>query len=342
MKPTNPLRPLLGSLTRIADLESMPLDALPLPNQDWDTGDYVLGEIISAGNASARIELPCGREMCPVAGDTVIGVLGKRAATLEAVGDWRDIREDGIMDVMTAAGLIGRITSKSPFVGEGIRLHYGGHIVREKRKVTMRDFAPPLATKVDYRIPTLLIIGTSMSSGKTISGRMLVRSLTRMGLRVVGAKLTGAGRLRDVLALRDAGAVQVFDFVDGGLPSTVCPKETFEESLEIVLGRINDVRPDVVVAEAGASPLEPYNGNVAMDRIRSHVCFTLLCASDPYAVVGVTQGFGMQPDLVSGVAASTTAGCRVVEKLSGVKALNLQDPSCAEELVTMLKKRIGL
>ena len=34
---------------------------------------------------------------------------------------------------------------------------------------------------------------------------------------VIGTKLTGAGRYRDILAMRDAGADYIFDFVDAGL-----------------------------------------------------------------------------------------------------------------------------
>jgi hypothetical protein len=40
---------------------------------------------------------------------------------------------------------------------------------------------------------------------------------------------------------------------------------------------------DVLVAEVGASPLEPYNGATAIREIGANVCFTVLSASDPYA-----------------------------------------------------------
>ena len=71
-------------------------------------------------------------------------------------------------------------------------------------------------------------------------------------------------------------------------------------------------RADIVVAEAGASPLEPYNGEALLERIRPHVRCTVLCASDPYAVLGVTRGFGFDPDMVAGVATSTSAGVDVM------------------------------
>lgn len=334
-------RPLLASLARIADFETSAYEVRPIPRGEWETGDYVMGEVTSPGHSGGRLELADGREMSPATGDTVIGALGTRAATLEAVGDWQDIGEDRAMDAMTAAGLFGRITSQSPFLGSLVRLRYRGHINRGATKVTMRGFARPVSPAVYFNCPTILIIGTSMSSGKTMSGRILVRLMSRAGLRVVGTKLTGAGRFRDMLALRDAGAAAIVDFVDAGLPSTVCPRKLYETSLEVVLGRIAAEKPDVVVAEAGASPLEPYNGEAAIQRIRSHVKCTILCASDPYAVVGVTKGFGFQADLVAGVCTSTTAGCRVVEELTGLRALNLLDPSSGKELEELLRARIG-
>lgn len=334
------LHPLITSLARNTDFGTLPFEVRAWPRDDWETGDYVLGQVVSS-SYSTRLELSNGREMSSMVGDTVVGAFGTRAATLEAVGDWRDIGEDLLMDAMTAAGLFGRITSKSNFIGDLARLQYQGHVTRAGTKLNMRDFVRTVSPTVAIACPIVLIIGTSMSSGKTMSGRVIVRMLARRGLRVVGAKLTGAGRYRDVLALKDAGAAAVFDFVDSGLPSTVCPVSVYQESLEALLGMIAAERPDVIVAEAGASPLEPYNGKAAMQRIKPHVRCTVLCASDPYAVVGVTQGFGFQPDLVSGVATSTSAGCRVVEELTGLRALNLQDPTSASDLEQLLQTQIG-
>ena len=53
-----------------------------------------------------------------------------------------------------------------------------------------------------------------------------------------------------------------------------------------------------LVVEAGASPLEPYNGT-ASDRSNSakqNIFCKILCASDPYAVVGVEKAFGLRPE----------------------------------------------
>jgi hypothetical protein len=69
--------------------------------------------------------------------------------------------------------------------------------------------------------------------------------------------------------------------------------------------------------------------------------FTVLCVSDPYAVVGVMNGFDIKPDLVGGLATSTVAGEELVEKLCPAKALNLLDPRSIPQLRHMLRRALA-
>ena len=203
-------------------------------------------------------------------------------------------------------------------------LDYFGHVIRNGGKICMRDFIENTSNQT-ITSPIILIVGTSMSAGKTTSGRVIIRILKKQGLRVVAAKLTGAARYRDVLSYKDAGADKIYDFVDAGLPSTVCDENIYRNSISTLLPKIANDNPDVVVIEAGASPLEPYNGNTIMALLDKQVSFMLLCASDPYAVMGVASAFNRQPDLIAGGAANTQAGIELVKKLTGLPALNLMD-----------------
>ncbi|MBE9102993.1 hypothetical protein [Vacuolonema iberomarrocanum] len=337
MKP----RYFFSTLTRIADLETRPFQVQPLPKTDWATGDYVVGQVQTAKGPLAKVELATGRLAQQMEGDLVVGALGVRKATLEAVGDWQSIQPDGLMHNLTVAGLFGRLTSASYLMPQFPMLHYEGHVMRREQKICMSDFVPP-APLLPYTCPTILIIGTSMSAGKTTTARVMIHLLKQLDLKVVGAKLTGAGRYRDILAMLDAGSDRIFDFVDVGLPSSICPPEDFRQSIRQLLSLIEAEQPDVVVAEAGASPHEPYNGSVAIEILSDRIKCTVLCASDPYAVVGVSQSFGIQPDVVAGIATSTTAGVELVEKLTGVKALNLAEHSTHMELLALLKTQLGL
>jgi hypothetical protein len=140
--------------------------------------------------------------------------------------------------------------------------------------------------------------------------------------------------------MADAGADAIFDFVDAGLPSTVCPPEEYRRALIPLLSRMAAVNADAAVIEIGASPLEPYNGAVAIKEIGRSVRLSILCASDPYAVMGVMSAFEVQPDLVTGIVANTDAGRDLVEKLSSVRTLNLKQPSVLPELVTLLNQKL--
>lgn len=329
-----------SSVTRISDLADVDFTVQPLPRELWQMGDYVVGEVNMRPNPNVRLEVRSGRTIEMMEGHLVIGAFARRFATLEAVGDWRDIGEDLQMDNLGGGGVFGRLTSKSPFLPNLISLTYKGHVLINDEKKRMVDYLDQLPPRT-FTLPVIMVIGTSMSAGKTTVARILIRQLKEMGLRIVGAKLTGSGRYRDVLSMRDAGADHIFDFVDAGLPTTVCSPAEYEAAIDYLLTLMAGVDADVAVVEVGASPLEPYNGEIAVSRITSHVRWTVLCASDPYAVVGLMTAYGRRPDLVAGVTTNTEAGIILVEKLSNVKALNLLDRESMWELREMLRLALG-
>ncbi|MEN8234275.1 MAG: hypothetical protein ABFR89_05065 [Actinomycetota bacterium] len=330
-----------SSLTRISDLAEEGFEVEPRGRDEWATGDYVVGEVFGRAGEFSRVELRSGRMIEVVEGDLVVGAWGSRRATLEAVGDWTDIREDGVFNAMTAAGLFGRVTSLAPLMPPLMRLSYVGHVNRVGRKLTMDDFIPPIP-EVGYDVPTLLIIGTSMSAGKTTAAKRIIRHLKGIGLRIVGTKLTGAGRYRDVLAMWDAGADDIYDFVDVGLPSTITDPEDYRLRLRKLLALIAARRPDVVVAEAGASPLEPYNGEAVLEELGDNVKCTVLCASDPYAVSGVITGFGFEPDVVAGIATNTTASVELVQRLTGHRGFSFMIAEESGDAFEVIRSRLAV
>lgn len=330
----------MASLTRISNLATEPYDITRIDRSHWASGDYVAAEVTGAPHRHYGIELASGRMVQALPGDCVIGAFGNRSATLEGVGSWSDIQGNEL-NAMTSAGLFGAVTSMSQVIPPTLKLTYLGHVVRNGKKVCMSDFAIA-STHDSFNVPTILLVGTSMSAGKTTTGRLIVHELEGMGYKVIGAKITGAGRYRDILSFRDAGADAIFDFVDAGLPSTVEPESVFREAIRPLLHHIDSLQPDFLVAEAGASPLEPYNGAAAIEELNDNVRCTVLCASDPYAVVGVERAFGLVPDLVTGPATSTSAAIDLVKKLTGVPALNVIDPDSIGQLQEMLRRTLAI
>ncbi len=329
------------SITRIANLTSDDVQLGAVERSVWRRGQYVAARVLGDQMLPYEIELVDGRVGSVVPGDTIIGALGSRAATLECVGDWREVGDDLRFHALSMAGVLGRCTSRSPFARPLIPLEYVGHLRGKEAPLAMDQFSLR-PTGTDYQVPTVLIIGTSMDAGKTFAAEKVIRALRERGNRVAACKLTGVGRYRDVLSMRDAGAEHVFDFCDAGLPSTVVPVQEYEQALEPLLSSIAAVEPDVVVVEAGASPLEPYNGEACVRRLKRNTRCVILCATDPYAAQGVMTAFGITPDLIAGRATSTQAAVELAERLTGVRALNLLDPDTKPELWSILSECLSV
>lgn len=335
------MRYVFGSLTRISDLPDAQIETAKIDRDRWATGDYVVGEVYGAPSSLYRVELPNGRLMPVAEGDHVVGAFGTRAATLETTGDWREIGPDGKMASLTGAGLFGKIISRSSLMPAFLKLAYRGHVVVDGEKVGLKDYVQPVQDRT-FQTPTIILIGSSMSSGKTTTARVFIRLLKGMGLSVTGVKLTGAGRFRDVLSMYDAGADHILDFVDEGLPSTICDEGVFRAAARRLLSRVEHLNTDVAVVEAGASPLEPYNGEAAYDELGANIRLTTLCASDPYAVLGVNAAFGHRADLVTGLATNTDAGIELIETLTGIQAVNVLDKSSHPLLEDLLRSKLEI
>jgi hypothetical protein len=244
------------------------------------------------------------------------------------------------MHCLTAAGCFGLATSKSRFSKAFLPVRYRGHVLQDGGKLNMRDFVPP-APEAEFSMPTVLLVGTSMSAGKTFSGRVAVRELKALGHTVVAAKLTGAGRWHDTLSFRDAGADFTFDFIDAGLPTTVVPPAEYRAAMPGLLRRMAATGATAAVIEAGASPLEPYNGGTLVEMLGDHVAYTILSASDPYAVVGIQTAWERTFDLVAGPTANTKAGVALVHELAGLPALDLLDIATHSSLRQRLEAAVG-
>lgn len=331
-------RTVFGSLARIADFDTRPFDVVPIEQAAWATGDYAVGEVVAMSPELHAVENRIGDMISVEIGDRIVGAFGCRAATLEGVGSWRDVR-NGKMQALTSAGLFGAFTSYSMFLPEPASLEYRGHVVRGSKKVTMGDFALQQSGG-NYTVPTILLIGTSMSAGKTTTGRIACKLLSEAGLRVIGVKLTGAGRYRDILSFKNAGAAEIYDFVDVGLPSTVVSEDRFRTAIRPLLQHIGARHPNVAVVEAGASPLEPYNGAAAIVELGDNICCSILCATDPYAVVGVQKAFDFSPDIVAGPATNTSAAIDLVAELSGLRGINVMDPYSIPEFRSVLASKL--
>lgn len=342
-----------GSLTRIADLETIPFTIEEAPRSIWATGDYIVGRYVGQG-AEANLELPDGSLYLLKLNDLVVGALGDRQATYEIVGTWQLI--DGashpvIMEMICGSGMFGIETSRCSKHPPSPRFIYEGHCIRHDKKVCMKDFVPKENMREMPHSKMILLVGSSMSSGKTFTGSSIIDIIKKdCGVqKVAAAKFTGAGYNHDIRKFSEAGADFVCDFVDVGCPSTAMPAEEYREMvLPAILTLLAEQNADVIVGEVGASPFEKYNGVEVLksllvsDTRPAHV-YLVLCASDAYGIVGLRQALvseGLTTNIlgVSGMATCNTAAADLVKRVSGLRAFNLEDPDSVTDLRVLLEK----
>ncbi len=117
-------------------------------------------------------------------------------------------------------------------------------------------------------------------------------------------------------------------------------EDEFRDAIRPLLSHIGSMKPDYLVAETGASPLEPYNVGPAMEELGHNIACIILAASDPYAVVGVEKAFGVKPDLVTGPAANTSAAADLVRRLAGLPAINVIDRETIPTFAAFLQAKL--
>jgi len=185
-------RYLHASVTRITDLEHRPFEVHPLPRDRWETADYRAVEVL--GPSHYPFEIANGRLVDAVAGDLVIGALG------QALGD---ARGRGRLEPHERHGRDARAHRRGPVRSRHVAIHVAqaadpDRVPRPRHarrlKLNMRDFVRPVTPAIPLA-PLILLVGTSMSAGKTTTARVVVRMLAERGLRVLACKLTGRGTL---------------------------------------------------------------------------------------------------------------------------------------------------
>ena len=116
--------------------------------------------------------------------------------------------------------------------------------------LNLRRYALAPSPAADSRPPVIAFAGTSMDSGKTTAAAHFVRGLSRAGLRVAAAKVTGTGACNDFFLMKDAGASTVLDFTDAGYASTYQVGEpAIQRIVETLTDELARQHPDVIVVE---------------------------------------------------------------------------------------------
>ncbi len=282
---------------------------------------YVLAvRILEEKSAYNTVEDLTGRMVSLRAGDVLAGTLGCRRALRGYAGEVPSHLAVGdTIEVLNLGGILGRCTSINPDIGPPFKAEVLGAVLsfpelgdRIGRPAHIRDQAVPPAERLESAVPVVYVAGTCMNAGKTVAATELVRGLSRSGLRVAAAKLTGVSLMRDMLSMLDAGAVSALTFNDAGIATTHAGVTV--TAAKGVFNRLAGARPDVIVAELGDGILGEYGvQDILLDRELMGVGVAyVMAAPDPVGCWGAAElmrhQFNLEITVITGPATDNEVG----------------------------------
>ena len=178
-----------------------------------------------------------------------------------------------------------------------------------------------------------MITAGSMDSGKTTVAAEIIKTLTRIGMRLAAAKLTGVGAMRDLYKMEDYGVYESVSFVDAGITSTAnVDHDTVIKVAKGALNHLSRKRPDAILVELGDGIIGKYGVlPILKDKeIQKHVRLHIACARDPAGAVKLAEDcarIGVPVDIISGPITDNEVGQAIIREHLDVVTYNAFTPS---------------
>jgi hypothetical protein len=312
---------------------------------------YILAvRILNDKSTYNQVEDLSGRMVSLRKGDVLAGVLGARRALRGYAGEVPPVIHVGdTINVLNLGGILGRCVSGEDEIGPPFSAEVLGAVLafpdlgdRIGRPANIRSGAVPPADSLKLEAPVVYVAGTCMNAGKTVAATELVRGLTRAGLRVAAAKLTGVSLMRDSLSMEDAGAIVALTFNDAGAASTHAGM-----TVPVAKGLLNKIaseRPDVVVVELGDGILGEYGvQDILQDKeLMSVGAAHVMAAPDPVGCWGsvelMRERFGLPVTVLTGPATDNDVGKDYITASLSLPAHNARRD--AEGLVSVVLEAV--
>ena len=304
-------------------------------------GSVVAVRVLTSKSDYNRLELPSGRMSKVKPGDIAAVALGHRKGLFGYSGFLPEqVRTGDRLEILNLGGVLGKCDGINPDLGEPFACEVLGQVLhfpylgqRIGVPAHIHQGAIPIEESVDLQgVPVVVVVGSSMSAGKTGAACAMVQSFVHGGLRVAAGKATGVSLRRDILAMGDAGAHNTLIFTDFGIVTTT--QQSAPAVARAMLTRLAVDRPDVIMLELGDGLLGLYGVAGILDdpALKGAFRAVVLAASDPVAAWGGVQllrdRHGLDTTVVTGPATDNAAGTRLVEAQTGVLARNARsDPN---------------
>lgn len=328
----------IGAVTKNLNLahEESVSDIIPA-----ELGTVLAAEILEDKSVYSELELPSGRFSRLKKGDTVAVALGERAALKGFTGRIpAKVKTGDVIHLLNMGGVAGECTSaNTQEVGNPLRIRVLGGITRRGKVLNIADAKTFEASEtLNHDIPLIIVTGTSMDSGKTTVAVEVVKTLSRMGLKLGGAKLTGVGALRDLFKMEDYGVSHTASFLDCGIPSTAnTDSETIRNVAKGALNHLGQHKPDIIMIEFGDGFMGRYGVRAILEdaAIQNNVLLHIGCASDPAGAIKLyelCEGIGLPLDVLSGPVTDNEVGKSLIQEHTGALVYNAFNPAHKEWL----------
>lgn len=248
----------VGSNIRRPDIQWNSLQLMPGRGKE---GNLVVVEAMSDDGFRTTVEDQQGRDERVYKGDRFVGVLANRHSGTSESGDVPpegiNIQEGTELHLLSAGAVVGIKTGMPSRAGkEPLPLKTLGLVAQNGKPLDLIELCGPHHEKLNPSAPIIMVCGTSAEVGKTTTSVGIIKALNNGDTKVAGTKFSGTGRMRDILSLRDAGALPWVDFPDVGLATTYTSPERYTKGMYTLFNFINEGKPDIIIAEAGGDPIE--------------------------------------------------------------------------------------
>ncbi len=327
----------IGSVTKNLDLKhSETILDDPKLVFTCEMGQVYAAEVLEDKSIYNEMELPSGRMSKLKKGDIIAVALGERMALKGFVGKLPTTLSPGhVIHLLNFGGVAGECYSaNTKEVGEPLRIRILGAIARKKQPLNINQktlYQPQ--TSMKSKVPIIIVTGTSMDSGKTTVATEIIKTLTRIGMKLAGAKLTGVGALRDIYKMQDYGVYNSVSFMDAGIPSTAnIDNKTITNVAHGALDYLSQDNPDAIIVEFGDGLMGRYGVDsiLSAPEIQKNVRLHIGCAGDPVGAIGLAKRckeIGLPIDVISGPVTDNIVGKTIIRDELDVIAFNAFSPT---------------
>ncbi len=291
-----------------------------------EVGDVVYGKITRIGQHS-EIENKSGRIHKLNDGSKAVFVFGNRYAPDYYEG-FVPTEMKTEVDMIARSGVVGLVTTKNSAIKDPTRVKLYGYVCDENGQVlNTRNHSliePSKREKKNNRAKMILVVGTSMNSGKSTSAVACCWALSAMGHEVRASKITGTASLKDILHMQDAGAKIVNDFTHFGYPSTYMLNEQelldIFDNIDLKFG--NNPKNYWVVEIADGVLQRETEMLLKSSVVRERIHKLIFAAHDAFGVIGgievLKSRFNLVPDAISGVCSGSPLALREVGNFTDI------------------------